>query len=274
MTVSIQRACLFTHSNLQTLKKTSLMRRNLPAGVKLNTHCCRNFVFAPATVQILSSTTAGQLQPYYHYHHHQKHHGSPAARYVLKILFIRSFSTGKRPCLQLFSSATAAAASSLEAIPATTAWARQVKSHHHLSQLSGRPRTFSSTKLLRRNMAPTTEDVAEVLADRQFEEAQRQGREGIGKKGKGKQTKGAGAAPTAANGGKKREKQISMALSKLLRHQALSAGIVLDKEGYAPLEKVVSLQFFPNFLSLPSGDHISYCFLLDCYMILRRTTKE
>lgn len=42
------------------------------------------------------------------------------------------------------------------------------------------------------------------------------------------------------DGGKQREKQISMALSRLLRHQALNAGIKLDKEGYAPLDRVVS----------------------------------
>ncbi|KAH8752531.1 KptA family-domain-containing protein [Diaporthe sp. PMI_573] len=41
------------------------------------------------------------------------------------------------------------------------------------------------------------------------------------------------------DGGKQREKQISMALSRLLRHQALNAGIKLDKEGYAPLDRVL-----------------------------------
>lgn len=97
----------------------------------------------------------------------------------------------------------------------------------------------------------STVDAAEELADQQFErQQQQQGRGGGGKKG-GKQTKSAGgAAPgsgSAADGGKKREKQISMALSRLLRHQALNAGIVLDKEGYAPLEKVVS-SFFLFFL--------------------------
>lgn len=38
-----------------------------------------------------------------------------------------------------------------------------------------------------------------------------------------------------------REVQISKALSKLLRHQAANAGVPLDQEGYAPLDRVVRL---------------------------------
>ena len=41
-------------------------------------------------------------------------------------------------------------------------------------------------------------------------------------------------------GGQSREVQVSKALSKLLRHQAENAGIKLDGEGYAPLNRVVS----------------------------------
>lgn len=83
----------------------------------------------------------------------------------------------------------------------------------------------------------TNDDAVEGLAEK-FEKTMQQGRGGGGggRKG-GKQSKGAGSA---ADGGKNRESQISRALSRLLRHQALNAGIVLDKEGYAPLEKVVS----------------------------------
>lgn len=44
-------------------------------------------------------------------------------------------------------------------------------------------------------------------------------------------------------GGKGREVDLSRALSRLLRHQAANAGVDLDKEGYAPLESVVSLMF-------------------------------
>ncbi|KAK0623526.1 KptA family-domain-containing protein, partial [Immersiella caudata] len=40
-------------------------------------------------------------------------------------------------------------------------------------------------------------------------------------------------------GGKNREVDISRALSRLLRHQASNAGITLDAEGYAPLDKVL-----------------------------------
>lgn len=51
---------------------------------------------------------------------------------------------------------------------------------------------------------------------------------------------GGGGGGRPGDGGKQREKQVSMALSRLLRHQALNAGIKLDKEGYAPLDRVVS----------------------------------
>lgn len=79
---------------------------------------------------------------------------------------------------------------------------------------------------------------AEARAEQQQSEEARttSSRGGGGKRGGGK-SGGAGAAAD-------REKQISRALSRLLRHQALNAGIVLDKEGYAPLEKVVSFLFF------------------------------
>jgi 2'-phosphotransferase len=50
---------------------------------------------------------------------------------------------------------------------------------------------------------------------------------------------GGGRSRGSGGGGGSRETQISRALSKLLRHQALSAGIVLDGEGFAPLNKVV-----------------------------------
>lgn len=46
-------------------------------------------------------------------------------------------------------------------------------------------------------------------------------------------------------GGQSRDVSISRALSRLLRHQAANAGIQLDGEGYAPLDKVV------GFLPLP-----------------------
>lgn len=71
---------------------------------------------------------------------------------------------------------------------------------------------------------------------------------------KGKKSKGGSSGPLKGGvgnvgGGQKRQKDISRALSRLLRHQALNAGIKLDKEGYAPLDKVVSasLCFFFEF---------------------------
>lgn len=60
---------------------------------------------------------------------------------------------------------------------------------------------------------------------------------------KGKKAKEGGKEGGGGGGGQKREKDISRALSRLLRHQAVNAGIHLDKEGYAPLDKVVSAFF-------------------------------
>ena len=42
------------------------------------------------------------------------------------------------------------------------------------------------------------------------------------------------------SGDQNREYVLSKALSTLLRHQAATAGIKLDAEGFAPLDKVVS----------------------------------
>lgn len=67
----------------------------------------------------------------------------------------------------------------------------------------------------------------EALEDRALGRAQRGGREG---------RRGGGGG---GRGGQSREVQISKALSKLLRHQAESANIKLDGEGYAPLDRVV-----------------------------------
>lgn len=76
-------------------------------------------------------------------------------------------------------------------------------------------------------------DATDDLAER-FEA---QAASGQGKKGGKKGGAGAGAG---AGGAQKKEKDISRALSRLLRHQATNAGITLDAEGYAPLDKVVS----------------------------------
>lgn len=70
---------------------------------------------------------------------------------------------------------------------------------------------------------------------------------------------GSGGKGKPGDGDKQREKQISMALSRLLRHQALNAGIKLDKEGYAPLDRVVSAVCSYPF---PSG--LPFAFLSCC----------
>lgn len=87
--------------------------------------------------------------------------------------------------------------------------------------------------------AASTENLAE-----QFEEQ-------ASLQAKGKKAKGGGGGGGAAGGAAKREKDISRALSRLLRHQALNAGIKLDKEGYAPLDKVVSVR--PSFTFIGAG---------------------
>lgn len=66
---------------------------------------------------------------------------------------------------------------------------------------------------------------------------------GKGKAGAGRG--GGGGGRGTGRGGASREMLLSKALSKLLRHQAVAAGIELDREGYAPLEKVVSFCSFP-----------------------------
>lgn len=74
--------------------------------------------------------------------------------------------------------------------------------------------------------------------------------------------KAGGGAGKPGDGGKQREKQISMALSRLLRHQALNAGIKLDKEGYAPLDRVVSAAcLLPSCCSCSSGGFFQLSFL-------------
>ncbi|KAI0481602.1 RNA 2'-phosphotransferase, Tpt1 [Xylaria cf. heliscus] len=61
----------------------------------------------------------------------------------------------------------------------------------------------------------------------------RQRRGGGGRRGGGSRGGGGGA------GGSNRQVQISKALSTLLRHQAQNAGIRLDDEGFAPLDRVM-----------------------------------
>ncbi len=68
-------------------------------------------------------------------------------------------------------------------------------------------------------------------------------------KGKGRAGGRGGGRGTGrgGGGGASRDMLLSKALSKLLRHQAVSAGIQLDREGFAPLDRVVSLLFLVFF---------------------------
>lgn len=96
---------------------------------------------------------------------------------------------------------------------------------------------------------------AEGLTEQLEEQASLQ-QQAKGRKPKGGKPGGRGGENVG--GSQKREKDISRALSRLLRHQALNAGIKLDKEGYAPLDKVVSE---PSLLLSAGG----------CYMETRGT---
>ncbi|ESA43215.1 hypothetical protein GE21DRAFT_4240 [Neurospora crassa] len=83
-------------------------------------------------------------------------------------------------------------------------------------------------------MASPAEDQAthhQDLADR----ASRSNRGGRG--GRGPKSGGHGGGHRKGGG---RDVDLSRALSRLLRHQAASAGITLDAEGYAPLDKVLA----------------------------------
>ena len=60
-----------------------------------------------------------------------------------------------------------------------------------------------------------------------------------GGRSRGGRRGGRGGGRSGGGGSQSRDKDISHALSKLLRHQAASAGIPLDNEGYAPLELVL-----------------------------------
>lgn len=72
------------------------------------------------------------------------------------------------------------------------------------------------------------EDLADVVELSLSNKGQRSG------KGRGK-----GEKTTSGRPGQGREVEISKALSKLLRHDAVKEGLELDGEGYAQLDQVV-----------------------------------
>ncbi|KAI1808409.1 KptA family-domain-containing protein [Daldinia bambusicola] len=94
-----------------------------------------------------------------------------------------------------------------------------------------------------------------TAADDEFAEtAERMERMLTRGKGKGGRDRRGGGGGGGGGRGQDREVMISKALSTLLRHQAESAGINLDAEGYAPLDKVLQ---WPRMRSLnPSFDEI------------------
>jgi len=79
-------------------------------------------------------------------------------------------------------------------------------------------------------------DQATVLAGEFGNRATGGGSRGGGRGGRFRARGGGGGG----GGGKGREVDVSRALSRLLRHQAAAAGVALDAEGFASLEKVVS----------------------------------
>ncbi|KAI1646156.1 KptA family-domain-containing protein [Daldinia loculata] len=93
------------------------------------------------------------------------------------------------------------------------------------------------------------------MADDEFAEAAER-MEGMALRGKGRggRDRRGGGGGRGGGKGQDREMLISKALSSLLRHQAENAGIKLDGEGYAPLDKVIQ---WPRIRSLnPSFDEI------------------
>lgn len=92
-------------------------------------------------------------------------------------------------------------------------------------------------------MAPPSEtspSASDALADRLEDVALSSSRHGKGRDGGKAWGRGGGGGGGGGGGRSRREVSLSKALSRLLRHQADSAGIELDREGFARLDKVVS----------------------------------
>jgi len=101
----------------------------------------------------------------------------------------------------------------------------------HIGSHPQPPNLISSTRTL--EMDDRAETFEETI-DHQHGKDRGKGRAGGG----GRAGRGHGRGGGGGRGN--REMLVSKALSKLLRHQAVSAGIQLDREGYAALDKVVS----------------------------------
>lgn len=86
-------------------------------------------------------------------------------------------------------------------------------------------------------MADFVDKAEELAVSRDLGEGGGRGRSG-GRGGRGSKRGGRGSG---AKGEMNREVTVSKALSRLLRHAAVEAGLKLDAEGFATVEQVVSL---------------------------------
>ena len=93
-------------------------------------------------------------------------------------------------------------------------------------------RTGTLLELVKRARNLTTKTMADELAEHFEEQASVRPPKGKGRSAGG--GKGRSGGP-----GQGRDVEISRALSRLLRHQAENAGIKLDQEGFAPLDRVL-----------------------------------
>lgn len=106
-----------------------------------------------------------------------------------------------------------------------------------ISVLSYRPFALATTAYRNHSRATLADSLASSFAAADLQDKMETQRS---KPSKGKGGRGGYGGPQP------RDVQVSKALSKLLRHQAEKAGITLDGEGYAPLDKVVRLLFLPS----------------------------
>ena len=80
---------------------------------------------------------------------------------------------------------------------------------------------------------------ADLISISENQTSERRGGDRGGGRGRGRGGRGGGGG-----GGLSREVQISKGLSKLLRHAAGDAGLKLDAEGFARVDRVVSITLF------------------------------
>jgi hypothetical protein len=122
-----------------------------------------------------------------------------------------------------------------------------------------------------------TADEFQAAADR-IQDLALGGDSGTGRNTRGRRDGGRGGRGGrggGGGGGGNRQVLISKALSTVLRHQAQSAGIVLDVEGFAALDKVVGSLLF-LFLhvtrELPLSHALPHCAIYEnfCYRASQR----